>query len=744
MNMKHVWARDGFARLETLYHNANGYLGVRNAPEEGAAEGVDSIRGTYLNAFYEIRDVRYGEKLHGFPETQQVMANVPDAQTVRLTAEDERFSMFASTVEQREQTLNIAAGVTGRACLWHSEKGDLRLEVRRMTSFARKGLFVLRYRVTSEDYRGRITLAALLNADVRNHAAENDPRVAAEPLRALRVERVGAENGQAFALATTQRSGLTVCCRAAYLCDWTTVQHASATDVETACEGLLTPGDSVTLTILACYADSRRAPDPEAAARTELEACLHAGVERLFAEQAEALAQFWQASRVEIIGQPELQIAMDFNLFELLQSTGTDGVSNVAAKGLSGEGYEGHTFWDSEIYVNPFFLWTNPDAARRMLLYRCAILDRARANARSLGFARGALVPWRTINGDECSAYFPAGTAQYHIDGDIAYAFLQYWDATCDVAFMAEHGAEVLVETARFWLELGHMGEGGFRIECVTGPDEYTCLVDNNFYTNATARNNLRGAVRVMRRLAQEGLDTAARRATGVTDEELAAFQQAADAMYFPTESKLGISPQDDTFLQKQVLDLHAIPRENFPLLLHYHPLYLYRYQVCKQADTVLAHLLFPDTADPDTVRRSYAYYQQVTTHDSSLSMCVFAMMAARLGMTEQAEKLFEDTIGMDLGDTHGNTRDGLHTANMGGAYLSVLRGFAGLTLEETGLSLRPTLPPGWQGYAFCLHYRGGCFRCEVDEQGAKLRYVSGEAVTVWLNGKLIRLAPAE
>ncbi|MDD3213734.1 MAG: glycosyl hydrolase family 65 protein, partial [Eubacteriales bacterium] len=719
-----------------------GYLGVRNAPEEGAAEGVDSIRGAYLNAFYEIKDVRYGEKLYGFPETQQVMVNVPDVQTVRLTAENEAFSMFSPEVTEREQTLDMQAGCTLRRCLWRSAKGDLRVEVRRMASFRQKGLFLLRYRVTSVGFRGEVRLTAVLNADVRNHAAANDPRVAAEPLRCLGVRRVGIDHGEAFVEANTLRSGLSLCCRVAYECPWKATQLHTDTAVETLLIGALDVGESVELNVYACYADSRRESEPAEAAKAELNACLKLGADRLMEEQQAYLNHFWRDARVEIQGDRRIQEAMDYDLYELLQSTGTDGVSNVAAKGLSGEGYEGHTFWDSEIYVTPFFLFTNPEAAKQMLSYRCAILPRARANARSLGFAKGALYPWRTIDGDECSAYFPAGTAQYHINGDIAYAFLQYWDATGDLRFMAEHGAEVVVETARFWLELGHMAEDGFRIECVTGPDEYTCLVNNNFYTNATAQYNLRGAVRLMRALGEASMGETVLAATGVTSAELEAFASAAERMLLPRDEKLGISAQDDSFLQKAVLDLNSIPKENFPLLLHYHPLFLYRYQVCKQADTVLAHLLFPDTADAETVRRSYEYYRNVTTHDSSLSLCVFAIAAARLGMAETAMTLYSDTVDLDGSDTHGNTRDGIHTANMGGAYLCVLRGFAGLTLNERGLSLSPMLPPGLTGYAFTLHYLGTVFRCEVNGKGTKLTYISGETVTVTLNGESVRLAP--
>ncbi len=744
MNRTQTWTRRDFARLETLFHTANGYLGVRASPEEGAAEGVDSIRGTYLNAFYEIRDVRYGEKLYGFPETQQVMVNVPDAQTVRLTAEGEAFSMFAPSVARREETLDMRAGETLRRCLWHAEKGDLLVEIRRMTSFTRKGLFLLRYRVTSEGFEGSVCLNAALEAGVRNHAAANDPRVAAEPLQCLAVQDVGFDGDEAYALASTLRSGLSLCCRVACVCGWPRVKTVEGSRAETAFTGTLRRGESVELAVYAWYADSRRDNVPCRAAREALRACLELGADGLAGEQEAFLSAFWRDARVEIRGDDGLQEAMDFDLYELLQSTGTDGLSNVAAKGLSGEGYEGHTFWDSEIYVAPFFTWTHPETARQMLLYRCAILPRARANARSLGFAKGVLFPWRTIDGDECSAYFPAGTAQYHIDGDVAYAFLQYWDATGDLAFMAEHGAEVLVETARFWLELGHMAEDGFRIDCVTGPDEYTCLVDNNFYTNATAQHNLRGAVRALAVLAEAGLDARVRETTGVTDAELAAFSEAARRMYFPEDGRLGISAQDDTFLQKAVLDLKSIPQENFPLLLHYHPLFLYRHQVCKQADTVLAHLLFPYTADAETIRRSYEYYRNVTTHDSSLSLCVFAMAAARLGMTETAKTLFCETVDLDVADTHGNTRDGLHTANMGGAYLCVLRGFAGLTLDENGLSLSPSLPLGWEGYAFTLRYRGARIRCEVDARGARLTRLSGGPVTVKVNGEPTVPAPGE
>lgn len=733
MEKEHIvstaWSSDTDIRvIETLYHNANGYLGVRNSPEDGEWPG--SIRGTYLNGFYELMDVQYGEKLYGFPEIKQTIVNVPDAQTVALEADGERCRLRDASVESRTQEIDIEAGVSRRAFLWRTAKGTLSVKVDRVTPFDLPGLFLMDYTVSSVDYAGPIRLLSSLNADVRNHAASDDPRVAAEPLRCLATRRKGVEKDSAYVDCATLRSGLTLACRVSHACPWPLRwQEETLTAVA---EGALAPGESVTLTKFAVYSDSLHTPDPLAETKKLLAEAMALGSEEIKRMQRSRMAAFQQDAFIRLDAPGILPKALTYDLFELLQSTGTDGICNVASKGLSGEGYEGHIFWDSEIYVFPFFLWTQPEKARNLLAYRYRHLDQARSNAKLAGIFRGALFPWRTISGDECSAFFPAGTAQYHINGDIAYAFIQYWYAAQDVDFLAEMGAEVLVETARAWLELGHMDGDVFRIDCVTGPDEYTCLVNNNFYTNAVAKYNLQGAADAMAELTRLGLDAPLRKKIGVTEEEEAAFRQAAEAMYLPYDEKLGISPQDDSFLHKKKLDWRSLPREQFPLLLHYHPLFLYRYQVCKQADTVLAHLLFPDYASPEAIRKSWHYYNDITTHDSSLSHCVFAMGAARLGDMEQALKGFEETAVLDLLDTHGNTKDGLHTASLGGAYLSLLMGFAGIRSGAEGLSLAPTLPEGWGGYAIPFRYRGRKLLLQAAAgQEPELALLEGEPLTV-------------
>lgn len=739
MQQSQSWNTHDIARIETIYHNANGYLGVRCSPEEGSLPG--SIRGTYLNGFYEILDITYGEKLYGFPETKQTIVNVPDAQTIRLSLNHQPVSLYASGTDNRCVTLDMENGITRRTCTVYTGTGDVQITVTRLASLAYPNLFLMCYQVASETYTGPVSLCSTLRADVTNFADASDPRVAAEPLRALVTDSLSADAQQAIAVCHTKRSGLSLACLVHHDCtlsgNWTCADGEAAQTLE----GSLKPGETVTLTKWVVYADSLRCPDPRQAVMECFREVHTLGAEAIMHKQHENAQKLLKHTFASVQAPGHLPDAFAFDQWELVQSTARDGIASVAAKGLSGEGYEGHIFWDSEIYVFPFFLWTQPDQARSMLSCRFTMLPRARQIARTLGLSRGALFPWRTMNGDECSAFFPAGTAQYHINGDIAYAVIQYLSVTDDWAFMAEQGAEILIETARMWLELGHMADDGFRIDCVTGPDEYTCLVNNNFYTNAVAQYNLRGAAEVIRGLRARGLADAVTARTGLQDEEILQMEQAAQRMYFPTAPELGISPQDDSFLQKKDLDWKSFPKSDFPLLLHYHPLFLYRHKVCKQADTILAHLMFPETTDRETARRSFAYYDSITTHDSSLSECVYAMQAVRLGDLARGAHGFEQTALLDIDDSHGNTKDGLHTASLGGAYLTVLRGFAGIRSEHGELSADPVLPDDWEGYRlpFRFHGRELLLTCSR-EHGAQLMLQSGEPLDVRFCGSHITL----
>ncbi|MCR5791034.1 MAG: family 65 glycosyl hydrolase, partial [Lachnospiraceae bacterium] len=420
----------------------------------------------------------------------------------------------------------------------------------------------------------------------------------------------------------------------------------------------------------------------------------------------------------------------------LLQAAPHDDYAGIAAKGLSGEGYEGHFFWDTEMYVVPFFLLTDATLAKNILAFRYRTLPAAKENASLIGHKKGALYPWRTITGVECSGYFPSGTAAYHINGAIAYAVIQYYFATSDRAFMKEMGLEILLETARLWLDTGvYDRQGRFQIQEVTGPDEYTCMVNNNYYTNASARHNLLWAAKLYEEFSDEKEVKELAQRLKLQDSELQEMKRAAERMYLPYDEELSINPQDDSFLDKPVWDLTATPKEDFPLLLHYHPLHLYRYQVCKQADTVLAHFLFPSLQSKETMEKSFRYYEKITTHDSSLSTCVFSMTASMLGLKEEALSYFGDSAKLDLMNRHSNTKDGVHTANMGGCYMAIVNGFAGLRITEEGLSLDPFLPKGLKSYSFPFTFQGRSLKLTVEKERATLVLLSGEPLRFRFHG---------
>lgn len=726
---------------ESLYFNGNGYIGVRGNFEEGYTTGEPSIRGTYINAFHDVSDISYGEKLFAFPESEQKLLNVIDAQTISIylgeELEEERFSLFEGEVLSYQRFLHLDKGFTERLVHWRSPLGkEVKLSYKRLVSFKEKEIFIQQVTVEPVTYHGLVRVVSSVNGDVSNFVDPNDPRVSSGHGKRLTISTIQQKAEVSFVECETERSQLKTACGAVYSLSTTCKRQDSIQEKSIESEFVFELKEKVVFEKKSAFVDTLRHGEN----LIEKLSRIHERLEEqdfdvLLQQQIEYLTSFWKYTDVEIKGESALQEGIRFNLFHLLQSVGRDRYSNIAAKGLSGEGYEGHYFWDTEIYMFPVFLMTNPELAKQLLLYRYSILDQARVRAKEMGHKQGALYPWRTISGSECSSFFPAGTAQYHISADIAYSYIQYDMVTNDHEFMRNHGAEVLFETARLWLEVGHFQEGLFKIDAVTGPDEYTCIVNNNYYTNAMAKHNLKWAVKVYERLkssAVESFDLLIQR-IGLKEEEVKQWIKAAESMYLPYDQNREMNPQDDTFLQKAVWDIENTPKNKFPLLLHYHPLTLYRYQVCKQADTVLAHFLLEDEQDSKVIKNSYDYYEKVTTHDSSLSTCIFSIMASKIGYHEKAYNYFIETVRLDLDNTHGNTKDGLHMANMGGTWLSIVFGFAQLRIKEDGISFYPNLPKQWEGYSFAFQYRGCHLKLEVSKQNVKLQLLNGEPLNIKL-----------
>jgi alpha,alpha-trehalose phosphorylase len=477
-----------------------------------------------------------------------------------------------------------------------------------------------------------------------------------------------------------------------------------------------------------------------------LDGAEEAGWEQALAEQRAWLERFWARTDIAVDGDDAAQQAIRWNLFQMAQASAQIGGRGIAAKAVTAAGYDGHYFWDTEVYMVPLLAYTNPDAARDLLHFRYRTLPTARQRAIEMS-QRGALYPWRTINGEEASAYYPAGTAQYHIDADVAHAIDRYVTATGDTEFLYREGAEMLVELARLFADLGFYDLAYppvFHLHGVTGPDEYTAVVDDNLYTNVMARLTLRFAADVVTRLESEDPDAhrAVVAATGLADDEVAEWTRAADSMCVLYDAELAINPQDDAFLGHEPWDWEGTPADKYPLLLNFHPLVIYRHQVLKQADVVLAMFLRGDEFPPDLQRRNFDYYDPITTGDSSLSACVQSIMAAEVGHADLAMRYFRESLYLDIANTHGNTVDGAHIANVGGVWACLVHGFAGVRDSGTHLRIAPRLPTGWQGMRFSLHRRGGDIAISLDPTGATVTVESGDPVPILADGVITEVAP--
>ncbi|WAA12225.1 glycoside hydrolase family 65 protein [Fervidibacillus halotolerans] len=710
---------------ESLFSLANGYLGVRGNLEEGLSN-YESIKGTYLNAFHDVVEIPYGEKLYGFPDTQQKMVNVIDAQSIQFFfgEDEEPYSPLQGDVIHYERILHMDKGYSERMIQWRSPKGkEVKIRFIRLVSFQKRELFSIFVEIIPVNFFGKVKVVSSVNGDVSNYVNSNDPRVGSGHAKLLNTKVCERLGDYLTVVNETKKTKFQVACVTSHR--WEEGQQSIETN-----------GNELTVTNVFqlskptvfekrnVYVDTLRHGDELIEKGISLqERWKQMSMEELLTEQRKYVTQFWDHADVKIYGDEKVQEGIRFNLYHLLQSAGRDSYSNIAAKGLSGEGYEGHYFWDTEIYMVPVFLMTKPELAKQLLLYRYSILDAARKHAKIMGHQKGALFPWRTISGSECSSYFPSGSAQYHISADIAYSFVQYYLATGDEAFFETYGAELLFETARIWIETGHFAEDGFRIDAVTGPDEYTCIVNNNYYTNVMAKYNLEWATKLYDRLDAKGdkYFHTLKTKLNLKKEERDLWEKAAKEMYLPYDEKLKINPQDDTFLQKAKWDFSRTPKENYPLLLHYHPLTIYRYQVCKQADTVLAHFLLEDEQSMETIRHSYHYYEKITTHDSSLSSCIYSIMAAKIGEMDKAYHYFTETARLDLDNTHKNTKDGLHLANMGGTWMAIVFGFAGMRIKESGLHFHPRLPKRWSGYECNMQFRSRYIKVKVFKERTEI-----------------------
>ena len=746
---------------ETLMGLGNGYLGLRG----NHIEGRNALEhGTFINGLHETWKIRHAEQAFGFAEVGQTIVNAPDAKVMRVYVDDEPLSFDEADVREYRRELDFRTGVLSREVLWETPSGkQVRIRDERIVSFVERHLAVLRLEVTVENSDAPVTISCqLLNRQDGEDVYGGVPSMAAgspgekagfDPRKAERIgDRVlqpaeywqdGGRSALAYRVAD---SGMTLAVVADHLVEteneYTARQLVEPDIAKNVFRVQAKAGVPTRVTKLVSYHTSRGVPARELIdrCRRTLDRAAVEGVEAQFAKQAEWLTAFWERSDVRIAGHDDLQQATRWCLFQIAQASARADGAGVSAKGVSGSGYGGHYFWDTEVYVLPFLTYTSPQFARNALRCRVHMLPAARRRAGQLNEG-GALFPWRTINGEEASAYYAAGTAQYHINADVSYALGKYVRATGDDDFLYRQGVDIAVETARMWATLGFWrsaaGVDTFHIHGVTGPDEYTTVVNDNLFTNVMARYNLRFAARVVREMAAdapEAYDAAVER-LGIEPAEVERWERAADAMHIPFSPALGIHPQDSLFLEREVWDLPATPPEQRPLLLHFHPLVIYRFQVLKQADVVLALFLQGNHFTEAEKLADFEYYDPLTTGDSTLSAVVQSILAAEVGYQDLAHEYFEHAIYVDLGDLHRNASDGVHVASAGGVWTALVCGFGGMRDHDGELSFDPRLPTDWPELSYPLQWHGSQLQITLTADQLLVEVRSGDPVSFSVRG---------
>ncbi len=695
------------AQTESVFALSNGHIGVRANLDEGEPH---ALPGSYLNSVYELRPLPYAEAGFGYPESGQTIINVTNGKLIRLLVDDAPFDVTYGDLREHERVLDFRSGTLDRTVRWTSPAGrDVIVRSRRLVSFTHRSVMAIAYEVEACDEPLRLVVQSELVTNEQLPAQDADPRVAA----VLDAPLVGREHlafeSRVALVHETRQSGLLVSTAMDHV-----VEAPDEADVEVFAESAadfgrvtvtaeLKPGQRLRIVKYVSYGWSaqRSLPALRDQVRAGLVDAMRTGWDGLLAGQRAFLDEFWAGADVEVEGDPELQQAVRFALFHVLQSGARAERRPIAAKGLTGPGYDGHSFWDTETFVLPVLTYTAPWAARDALLWRHSTLPMARDRASQLDL-EGAAFPWRTIHGEECSGYWPAGTAAFHVNADIAAAVARYWDATGDVEFVRAAGLELVVETARLWRSLGHHDiNGQFRIDGVTGPDEYSAIADNNIYTNLMAQENLRVAADLCRAHPDRA------RELGVAEEEMAQWRDAAERVVVPYDDTMGIHSQAEGFTQHQLWDFEGTTPDQYPLLLHFPYFDLYRKQVVKQADLVLAMQLRGDAFTPEQKVANFDYYERLTVRDSSLSACTQAVMAAEVGHLSLAYDYAVEAAFMDLGNLEQNTRDGLHMASLAGAWIALVSGFGGLRDHFGKLSFAPRLPDGITRLSFTLTHRG-------------------------------------
>jgi beta-phosphoglucomutase len=703
-----------------LFALANGLVGIKGSLDELAA-----LPDVILSSVHVTRPIAYHEAFPGYAATTETRVLCPSPAFLRIVIDGGEIDFANARIERFERWLDMDTGVLHRTTRWQLDNGrEFDISTQRIVPLDGGALVASRLSFTAINFSGVVALVPAygLGGKAAPVADGNDPRISArvsDGWTAATSPYYGVDRFTSGTLAVDYRSVVTPT-----IGQW---------QEDGAVRGSVEPGASLAfdrvVQIDTADAVSVTTPLP--------------GFDAVAQQQQQSVTRFWERASCTVAGDDRLTQALRFNQFQLFQSASRDDRYGTAAKGMTGDGYEGHCFWDAEAFMLPALAFSAPDRARAMIGYRIGKLDAARANARQLGHRSGALYPWRTITGSECSSHYPTGAAQYHINADIAFALKFYVEVTGDEACL-DDAAEMLFETARIWFQIGRFDPargGAFCIYGITGPDEYTALVDNDFYTNAAARLHLDFAAHTATRLRQRDSARFAALAQRLEldDSEIATWARAAAAMWLPVDATRGINPQDDTFLSKpEFTDTLRVPGR--PLLLDHHPMTLFRHQVCKQGDVIQAMAMGMVEMPLSRAIQNYDYYEPITSHDSTLSAPAFGIVAAAIGAYADARHFLDEAAFVDIEDRHHNTDHGLHMAALAGSWLALARGWAGLNIRDGQLYFAPRSAPELATYDLRLQWHDSVLAISVDPNGATYEVKRGPAITIYDHGRAFEI----
>lgn len=706
---------------ESMFSLGNGYIGLRGTYDE-LDEAIGMCDGMYLNGVFATEPYHHIHVFPGYAKRDAFTVNLADWRIFDLYIDGEKACFSNKNIKEHQRELDMKNGWVDRKFIFETASGK-RAEVQscRIVNLDTVNTAQIRYKVTALNFAGEVVLKSLIVKTTKLNGE-------------YRCSLVSEKNSDTI-YSFVQKVDTTDCKVASAFMHTVYADNKDIierNDENVYCyevKSFLSNHDSLTVEKYAAFSTNLDAVDDmEEAARKDVRENHLKGFDQLKREQSEAWQEHWEAGDIEIQGNPADQQAVRFCLFHLRQQLPIKNQCSIGATGLTGPGYSGKVYWDTEMYMMPYFNFTEPEKQKELLMYRYKYLDKARARAKEFDTV-GAMYPWCGIDGEETSVIFEASTAEYHLGSDIAFAIWRYCDSTGDTEFLYNFGAEILFETAKF---ISHRGQfidargGRFCINTVCGPDEYACGVSNNMYTNMMAQYHLRYALSVvddMKMNSPERYDLLEKK-VGLTEAELTLWRNAADRMYYRYNEELGIHEQDDSFVYKDPVDMESCPM-NVDIRFLYHPLDLWRKQVSKQADIVLLNFIQGDKFSFEEKMRDYDYYEPKCNHGSSLSTGIHAIMAAELEKPE-AYEFFRCSAYMDIKDFKNNTANGLHMACLGSVWMSVVNGFLGMRHYTNGLLFNPHIPKAWDSYQCRIKYKGSRIEVNVERDKTTFTLISG------------------